>query len=240
MSKTVSTRRGKKNPTDSMNQNSIFQLTVNQVLFLIPLARTEYRLASFLHGKLLCEITHEFTRQSQDCNVVECWHLVLIEFPTSSLNFLRLLLRKLSTKWRILSSKYGYGNCKDGSKLDLRSSNVSLQIFEQFLHDHCSLCWFFWLVLTHPNVDTKILEEIRVNFKIDKEDLLILGVEDLNKLIYLHGNHVPSSVPSNLIHLVVEIMLTQILWCITPYTQWEEWNKYGEKIAWNLSLKSGF
>ncbi|XLS84364.1 hypothetical protein HN51_034530 [Arachis hypogaea] len=125
----------------------------------------------------------------------------------------------------MLSSTNGYGNCKDGSKLDLRSSIVSLQIFEQLLHDHvlssASLCWFFWLVSTHPNVETKILEGIRVNFKIDKEDLLILGVEDLNKLIYLHGDHVPS-----------------ILWCITPYTQWKEWNKYGEKTAWNLSLKS--
>ncbi|KAL4389480.1 hypothetical protein S83_006719 [Arachis hypogaea] len=50
-----------------------------------------------------------------------------------------------------------------------------------------SLCWFFWLVSTHPNVETKILVEIRSNFKTNEENWLISGVEDLDKLVYLHG-----------------------------------------------------
>ncbi|MED6170019.1 hypothetical protein PIB30_026736 [Stylosanthes scabra] len=50
-----------------------------------------------------------------------------------------------------------------------------------------SLCWFFWLVSTHPNVETKILEEIREKFKTNEENWLISVVKDLDKLIYLHG-----------------------------------------------------
>ncbi|MED6188994.1 hypothetical protein PIB30_091254 [Stylosanthes scabra] len=49
------------------------------------------------------------------------------------------------------------------------------------------LCWFLWLVSTHPNVETKILEEIREKFKTNEENWLISEVEDLDKLIYLHG-----------------------------------------------------
>ncbi|MED6136011.1 hypothetical protein PIB30_051988 [Stylosanthes scabra] len=49
------------------------------------------------------------------------------------------------------------------------------------------LSWFFWLVSTHPNVETKILEEIRANFKTSEENWLSSGVENLNKLVYLHG-----------------------------------------------------
>ncbi|MED6152509.1 hypothetical protein PIB30_092792 [Stylosanthes scabra] len=51
-----------------------------------------------------------------------------------------------------------------------------------------SLCWFFWLVSTHPVVEAKILEEIRANFITKEENWLIsLRLENLNKLVYLHG-----------------------------------------------------
>ncbi|MED6172717.1 hypothetical protein PIB30_052629 [Stylosanthes scabra] len=50
-----------------------------------------------------------------------------------------------------------------------------------------TFCWFFWLVSTHPNVETKILGEIKANFKTNEENWFISGMEDLDKLIYLHG-----------------------------------------------------
>ncbi|KAJ1388322.1 Cytochrome P450 [Sesbania bispinosa] len=40
-----------------------------------------------------------------------------------------------------------------------------------------ALTWFFWLVATNPLVEAKILEEIKDN----------LGVEEVKKLVYLHG-----------------------------------------------------
>ncbi|XP_027187556.1 alkane hydroxylase MAH1-like [Cicer arietinum] len=49
-----------------------------------------------------------------------------------------------------------------------------------------ALTWLFYLVATHPLVETKILEEIKDNFKtinIEKK----LGVDDVKKLVYLHG-----------------------------------------------------
>ncbi|MED6136014.1 hypothetical protein PIB30_051991 [Stylosanthes scabra] len=50
------------------------------------------------------------------------------------------------------------------------------------------LCWFFWLVSTHPPVEAKILEEIRANFITGEENwILTLSLENVNKLVYLHG-----------------------------------------------------
>ncbi|XP_057443272.1 alkane hydroxylase MAH1-like [Lotus japonicus] len=49
------------------------------------------------------------------------------------------------------------------------------------------LSWFFWLVSTHPNVEAKILQEIKDNFSIKQENWIPSSVEDLGKLVYLHG-----------------------------------------------------
>jgi cytochrome P450 len=50
-----------------------------------------------------------------------------------------------------------------------------------------ALTWLFYLVATHPLVETKILEEIKENFgsinNIEKK----LGIDDLKKLVYLQG-----------------------------------------------------
>ncbi|CAI8585131.1 unnamed protein product [Vicia faba] len=49
-----------------------------------------------------------------------------------------------------------------------------------------TLTWLFYLIATHPLVEAKILEEIKENFgtiNIEKK----LGVDDVKKLIYLHG-----------------------------------------------------
>ncbi|MED6106155.1 hypothetical protein PIB30_002046 [Stylosanthes scabra] len=51
-----------------------------------------------------------------------------------------------------------------------------------------ALCWFFWLVSTHPLVEAKILEEIEQNFTTKEKNWVTLGVNDnLKKLVYLHG-----------------------------------------------------
>ncbi|CAJ2674151.1 unnamed protein product [Trifolium pratense] len=51
-----------------------------------------------------------------------------------------------------------------------------------------SLCWFFWLVSTHLIVEAKIIQEIKDNCLTHKENLITsLSVEELDKLVYLHG-----------------------------------------------------
>jgi len=50
------------------------------------------------------------------------------------------------------------------------------------------LTWFFWLVSTHPTVDGKIIQEIKDNcLKQDENFIANLGVEELDKLVYLHA-----------------------------------------------------
>lgn len=50
------------------------------------------------------------------------------------------------------------------------------------------LTWFFWLVATHPTVETKILEEIKLNL-IEKQDEKgrFFNSNEVNKLVYLHA-----------------------------------------------------
>ncbi|MED6151692.1 hypothetical protein PIB30_084821 [Stylosanthes scabra] len=50
------------------------------------------------------------------------------------------------------------------------------------------LTWFFWLVATHPLVEAKILKEIKEIFGASNgEYYKVLGIEDVKKLVYLHG-----------------------------------------------------
>ncbi|TKY50476.1 Alkane hydroxylase MAH1 [Spatholobus suberectus] len=51
-----------------------------------------------------------------------------------------------------------------------------------------ALTWFFWLVATNPLVEAKILEEIKEKFGTNqKSSLGVLRVEEVKKLVYLHG-----------------------------------------------------
>ena len=47
------------------------------------------------------------------------------------------------------------------------------------------LTWFLWLVATHPSVEAKILEEIKGHLL--DEVWRVLGIDELSKLVYLHG-----------------------------------------------------
>ncbi|PNX62082.1 cytochrome p450 86b1-like protein, partial [Trifolium pratense] len=49
-----------------------------------------------------------------------------------------------------------------------------------------ALTWLFYLVATHPLVEAKILEEIKENFG-HKEKPWMLSVDEVKKLVYLHG-----------------------------------------------------
>ncbi|CAK8533782.1 unnamed protein product [Lathyrus sativus] len=49
-----------------------------------------------------------------------------------------------------------------------------------------ALTWLFYLISTHPLVETKILEEIKENFG-HKEKPWVLSVDETKKLVYLHG-----------------------------------------------------
>ena len=51
-----------------------------------------------------------------------------------------------------------------------------------------ALTWFFWLLATNPLVEAKILEEIKENFGANNEERhKVLGMEEVKKLVYLHG-----------------------------------------------------
>ncbi|KAL1318933.1 hypothetical protein HN51_071211 [Arachis hypogaea] len=52
-----------------------------------------------------------------------------------------------------------------------------------------ALTWFFWLVATNPLVETKILDEIKENFGSNNDEMKhkVLGIEEVKKLVYLHG-----------------------------------------------------
>lgn len=50
-----------------------------------------------------------------------------------------------------------------------------------------ALTWLFYLVATHPLVETKILEEIKEHFGTINIDQKKLGVDEVKKLVYLHG-----------------------------------------------------
>ncbi|KAG6656536.1 hypothetical protein CIPAW_04G029200 [Carya illinoinensis] len=50
------------------------------------------------------------------------------------------------------------------------------------------LTWFLWLIATHPAVEAKILEEIRDNLAANSnENRRIFCIDELSKLVYLHG-----------------------------------------------------
>ncbi|XP_029131029.1 alkane hydroxylase MAH1 [Cajanus cajan] len=52
-----------------------------------------------------------------------------------------------------------------------------------------ALTWFFWLVATNPLAEAKILQEMKDKFgtNIEKSSLGVLNVEEVKKLVYLHG-----------------------------------------------------
>ncbi|XP_068501423.1 alkane hydroxylase MAH1-like [Phaseolus vulgaris] len=50
-----------------------------------------------------------------------------------------------------------------------------------------ALTWFFWLVATNPLVEAKILEEIKETYGRNEEKAEVLSVEEVKKLVYLHG-----------------------------------------------------
>ncbi|KAI4332996.1 hypothetical protein L6164_017854 [Bauhinia variegata] len=51
------------------------------------------------------------------------------------------------------------------------------------------LTWFFWLVARHPQVEAKILEEIKDKFpaKEENKNKMVYGIEQVKKVIYLHA-----------------------------------------------------
>ncbi|OIW08845.1 hypothetical protein TanjilG_16426 [Lupinus angustifolius] len=100
-------------------------------------------------------------------------------------------------------TKYN-SNQADESNFDmlkaLMEETGNEQIDDKFLRDtalnllfagrdtiSAGLSWFFWLVSTHPLVEAKILEEIRDTFVTKQESWLNLGVDELKKMVYLHG-----------------------------------------------------
>ncbi|KAM7266790.1 hypothetical protein ACFE04_008956 [Oxalis oulophora] len=82
----------------------------------------------------------------------------------------------------------------DGRKLKsdkfIRDVTFNLMIAGRDTMSSC-LCWFFWLVATHPDVETKILEEINLNLSKIKDrnnsDRLFTTQELQSKFTYLHA-----------------------------------------------------
>ncbi|KAJ9141549.1 hypothetical protein P3X46_032074 [Hevea brasiliensis] len=51
-----------------------------------------------------------------------------------------------------------------------------------------ALVWIFWVVATHPDVEQKILEEIKANLGAETgEQWRVFSIEEVRKLVYLHA-----------------------------------------------------
>ncbi|KAL4601866.1 hypothetical protein ACB092_10G012700 [Castanea dentata] len=54
--------------------------------------------------------------------------------------------------------------------------------------ENAALTWLFWLIITHPSVEKKILEEIKEKLQVKEGgDWRFFNVEELGKLVYLHA-----------------------------------------------------
>lgn len=80
--------------------------------------------------------------------------------------------------------------------------SVSGKISDKFLRDtafnfmaagkdtiSACLTWFFWLIATNPSVETKILQEIKVNIptSTDRNSILLFTGDELSRFTYLHA-----------------------------------------------------
>ncbi|KAL9367361.1 hypothetical protein Peur_038560 [Populus x canadensis] len=51
-----------------------------------------------------------------------------------------------------------------------------------------ALTWFFWLLLKHSHVETKIREKLRKVLSVkEAKPSLVFSTEDLSKMVYLHA-----------------------------------------------------
>ncbi|XP_061372297.1 alkane hydroxylase MAH1-like [Gastrolobium bilobum] len=116
----------------------------------------------------------------------------------------KMLYEEIISKRKMLGGGTGSSTLADESGLNLLNALANEigkgKIDDKFLRDtavnllaagrdtiSAGLSWFFWLVSTHPFVEAKILEEIRENLPETEGDWKDLGVESLNRLVYLHA-----------------------------------------------------
>lgn len=125
--------------------------------------------------------------------------------------------KKLSQGWKVFdefmykcisSKRKELSNCSTNANANFdmltfyieEEHKQGLKISDQFLRDSAfnliiagkdtlsaCLTWFIWLVATHPNVETKILEEIKAVTKREDKKSWFFETEELNKMVYLHG-----------------------------------------------------
>ncbi|KAI3944211.1 hypothetical protein MKW98_016441 [Papaver atlanticum] len=105
------------------------------------------------------------------------------------------------------------------------------------------LIWFFWLVLSTPAVETKILEELKLLFSSKKRQLLethewpyVFDARDLGRLVYLHAAICESlrlylAVPLNSITVLKEVVLPDGN-LVTPGVQIIVSNYSVERMPW--------
>ncbi|KAM7268683.1 hypothetical protein ACFE04_010849 [Oxalis oulophora] len=87
-------------------------------------------------------------------------------------------------------SSVGEEDIIDGRKLKsdkfIRDVTFNLMIAGRDTMSSC-LCWFFWLVATHPAVEEKILEEINSYLSKVEGDRLFTTTQELSSFTYLHA-----------------------------------------------------
>ncbi|KAK6252173.1 hypothetical protein QUC31_013893 [Theobroma cacao] len=110
------------------------------------------------------------------------------------------------------------------------------------------LSWFFWLIATHPYVESKILEEIKVHSPARKDrNLMPFTGEEMNKFACPHAAlcetlrlYPPLPVTSRIaIKSEAEIVLMREQGSLFLSIQWEGRKKYGVKTVQNSSRKGG-
>ncbi|KAG2380910.1 Alkane hydroxylase [Vigna angularis] len=116
----------------------------------------------------------------------------------------QMLYKEIKSRCKVQGQSSGNSTLEDEprfSLLDVLTSKVGKgKIDDKFLRDtamnllaagrdtiSAGLTWFFWLVATHPSVESKILEEIREKVAVREGNGKDFGVEWLSKLTYLHA-----------------------------------------------------
>ncbi|KAL4583035.1 hypothetical protein LXL04_007599 [Taraxacum kok-saghyz] len=87
----------------------------------------------------------------------------------------------------LISEPQSFGDEMDYDDKFLRDMVLNLMIAGRDTTSS-SLTWFLWLVVTHPNVEKKIIDEINATIKSSEvENFKIFETEESNKLVYLHA-----------------------------------------------------
>ncbi|ONK81571.1 uncharacterized protein A4U43_C01F30670 [Asparagus officinalis] len=116
-----------------------------------------------------------------------------------------------------------------------------------------ALVWLFWLLTNNPDVENKILEELRrgrPSSKVSDDEMIVFNSEEIEGLVICTQPcakrlgftllwHSAKSKRRRMMSYRVDIKFAQDQRLSSPCIRWGEWRQYGERTAWSSSLRDG-